>query len=219
MCNPNTGFTFILLRFQKALTYSRQWSLVDEDQMGSPPSSSSSDFEKGNQFDPFSRPLTSPPDLNSCPREFSLSRFSSTTRLSMSSKPKDPLHFDNRSDPHGVNDHQFNDPCFREPRNIERRLLRCCVHHEKAVFLIALGVSLYEPSQRTWMPPIDQGLDPRFFYILRNNNQIYFWKGSKSVHRQITESFLVDEYLRQLRLFEGPRLEQGESTKSHLRKG
>lgn len=129
MCNPNTGFTFVLLRFQKALNFQ-----------------SSSLKEIGPQSLPQTSlaPNSFVGDSNKQEEEEQTSCFSPVPQSSL------------RSDSVVV----------------ERKLLRLCAHHEKSPFLVALGVSMFEPTLKTWMPALHGGLDPRFFYILRNNHQV-----------------------------------------------
>lgn len=64
-------------------------------------------------------------------------------------------------------------PCsVRELPLTERRLLRFSVHHRDAPFLVLLGVSLFEPTQGQWMPHIKNAIDPRFYYVLRDDDHV-----------------------------------------------
>lgn len=185
MCNPNTGFTYALLRFEKSLDLAGT-----RRDMAVPASSSVAEHGSEQEQDLVAaRPQSSAVAAGGggSPRHVVAASYSS------------PL-FSPREDVQNVVPPP--PPSLSGPIR-ERKLLRICAHDAKAPFLVALPMSTYEPRQRAWMPPI-VALDPRFYYILRNNEQIYLWRGSEVIHRRLTETFFVTEYLRSLRQFEGP---------------
>eukprot|EP01054_Gregarina_sp_Poly1_P004661 Gregarina_sp_Poly_1__4660@NODE_248_length_10720_cov_80_438937_g214_i1_p1_GENE_NODE_248_length_10720_cov_80_438937_g214_i1NODE_248_length_10720_cov_80_438937_g214_i1_p1_ORF_typecomplete_len1276_score198_18DSPc/PF00782_20/2_6e28CDKN3/PF05706_12/5_7e05Y_phosphatase/PF00102_27/0_00039Gelsolin/PF00626_22/3_3e02Gelsolin/PF00626_22/0_32Gelsolin/PF00626_22/1_4e03Init_tRNA_PT/PF04179_12/0_02Y_phosphatase2/PF03162_13/0_076_NODE_248_length_10720_cov_80_438937_g214_i11553982 len=60
----------------------------------------------------------------------------------------------------------------------DKKLSRVALHHLAAPFIVVLGVSLWEPTHQSWMPGGRAlALDPRFYYVLRDQTTIYIWKG------------------------------------------
>lgn len=188
-CNPNTGFTFVLLRFGKLLRAQTQSSGLS----------------------PLAKQALSSPGKRT---EYNGNASAESADLVVYPCGNDTTL--NGTAIYGVEDSRAFIDMLKSFINIvtvpgsvkdvplvERRLLRFSPHHPDAPFVVPLGVSLFEATQGVWMPDVQAGLDPRFYYILRDDSNIYLWRGSESLHWSLIEAVFMADYIRQLYLFEG----------------